>query len=423
MIINTGNTSVAGFKTWDDNGNAAGYRPGSAEFASVIQLYQDGNKYLTGSDSKHFRWLDTTGDSWSFEFYDLPVGYTYTIGEIGVIPGYGEGVVDSSTNTIKNPLKYTELKVTKVWDDENNAYLTRPDTISFRLLANGSQASISGLSPIITIGNQSGASYTWKNLPMLDTKGKAITYSVEEVSVPSGYSSTMTGGGTAYTITNRFRPDDTSINVTKIWDDQNDAAGLRPRSIQVALTRNGTDIDTVTLSSSNNWSYAWSDLPTMLPDGTGSRAQYSVREITQILGYSVTVSGSGTSYTITNYYRAPGGDTPTPTPTPTPGTPTPTPGPGGDTPTPTPGGGNPTPDEPTNTTPTPEPYTIPDEPTPLAGVSQVLGARRAAAGSVLGARRSPATGDQSNAAAFAAAMATAGAMMGAWFAMRKKKKS
>ena len=423
VIINTGNTSVAGFKTWDDNGNAAGYRPGSAEFASVIQLYQDGNKYLTGSDSKHFRWLDTTGDSWSFEFYDLPVGYTYTIGEIGVIPGYGEGVVDSSTNTIKNPLKYTELKVTKVWDDENNAYLTRPDTISFRLLANGSQASISGLSPIITIGNQSGASYTWKNLPMLDTKGKAITYSVEEVSVPSGYSSTMTGGGTAYTITNRFRPDDTSINVTKIWDDQNDAAGLRPRSIQVALTRNGTDIDTVTLSSSNNWSYAWSDLPTMLPDGTGSRAQYSVREITQILGYSVTVSGSGTSYTITNYYRAPGGDTPTPTPTPTPGTPTPTPGPGGDTPTPTPGGGNPTPDEPTNTTPTPEPYTIPDEPTPLAGVSQVLGARRAAAGSVLGARRSPATGDQSNAAAFAAAMATAGAMMGAWFAMRKKKKS
>lgn len=410
-IINTANTSVAGFKTWEDAGNVRGYRPGSAEFAKMIELYNNGQKYLTGADETHFRWISTQGDSWSFEFFDLPADGNYTVSENGTVLGYGAPVVDGFT--IRNPMQFTQLSVTKVWDDEDNAYLTRPGNISFRLLANGKEASIAGVNPIATLGNTSGESYTWKNLPMLDKSGKSVTYTVEEVSVPSGYTSQMTGSGTAYTVTNRFRPENTSLSVRKVWDDLNDANRLRPSSIQVALTRNGTDIDTVTLSASNNWSYTWNDLATMLPDGTGSKAQYSVREVTQILGYSVSVSGSGTSYVITNYYRTP--ETPrTPdTPPQTPETPTDTP----ETP------GTPGTPSPERRAPAQDPYNIPDEPTPLAGLSQVLGARRAAAGSVLGARRSPKTGDASNAAAFAAAMASAGAMMGAWFAMRRKKKA
>ena len=121
-----------------------------------------------------------------------------------------------------------------------------------------------------------------------------------------------------------------------------------------------------------------------------------------MLGYTVTVSGEETAFTITNYYRPPQTPPTTPdTPPSTPDTPPTTPDEPG---TPT------TPDTPStperSTTPTQQPYNIPDEPTPLAGLSQVLGARRAAANSVLGARRSPKTGDASNAAAFAAAIQT-----------------
>jgi LPXTG-motif cell wall-anchored protein len=414
-IINTGNTSVAGFKVWDDKSNAAGYRPGYEEFAEQIVLKQDGVKYLTGTDKDHFRWIKTTGDSWGFEFYDLPVGFTYTVDEASTIPGYNKESVDDKTNTITNSLKYTELTVTKKWDDENNAYVSRPSEVSFRLLAVGTKVTVPGVTPVISLGNEDGASYTWKNLPVTDKKGKPITYSVEEVSVPSGYTASVKGSGTSYTITNRFRPENTSVSVRKVWDDLSDTDKIRPSSIQVALTRNGEDIETVTLSESNNWSHTWSDLTTMLPDGSGTAARYSVREVSQILGYSVSVGGSGTSYVITNYHRPP--STPDTPPT-TPDTPPTTPDEPG---TPT------TPDTPStperSTTPTQQPYNIPDEPTPLAGLSQVLGARRAAANSVLGARRSPKTGDASNAAAFAAAMASAGAMMGAWFAMRRKKKA
>ncbi|MBQ9333397.1 MAG: Cna B-type domain-containing protein [Lachnospiraceae bacterium] len=398
-VINTGYTSVAGFKTWDDGSNIAGYRPGSADFAALIGLYQDGKQFTNGTDATHFRWLDTTGDSWSFEFYDLPAGHTYTIGELARVLGYGEPVIDGYT--IRNPLEFTQIGVTKIWDDADNAYSSRPASIAFRLLANGTQANIAGVTPIVTLDSTDGASYIWKNLPVNDRNGNRIAYNVEEVSVPAGYTENIRRDGDMFIVTNSFRPAETEIRVTKVWDDMNDAAGIRPTSIQVALTRNGADIETVTLSAANGWTHTWSGLPTILADGSGTRAEYSVREVTQILGYTVSISGSGEVYTITNYYR--GTDTP-PTP---PDTPTEEEG--------TTRGG-------TRTSSTQPPYTIPDEPTPLAGLSEVLGARRAPNPSVLGARRSPQTGDASNAAAFVAAMASAGAMMGAWFSMRKRKK-
>ena len=397
-VINTGYTSVAGFKTWDDGSNVVGYRPGSAEFASLIGLYQDGKQYSTGADAAHFRWLDTAGDTWSFEFYDLPSGHTYTIGELARVLGYGDPVIDGYT--IRNPLEFTEIGVTKVWDDMDNAYASRPASIAFRLLANGAQANIAGVTPIVTLDNVNGASYIWRNLPVNDRNGNKIAYNVEEVSVPAGYTANVRRDGDMFTITNSYRPADTQISVTKVWDDQNDAAGVRPTSIQVALVRNGADLETVTLSAANGWTYTWSGLPTVLSDGSGTPADYSVREVSQILGYTVSITGGGEVYTITNYYREP--NTP-PTPP-----------------------DNPPEEEGTtrggSRTPTQPPYTIPDEPTPLAGISEVLGARRAPNANVLGARRSPQTGDASNAAAFVAAMASAGAMMGAWFSMRKRKK-
>jgi LPXTG-motif cell wall-anchored protein len=396
-IINTGYTSVAGFKTWDDGSNVVGYRPGSAEFASMIVLFQDGKQYMTGSDTAHFRWIDTAGDSWSFEFYDLPAGHTYTIGELARVLGYGEPTIDGYT--IRNPLEFTQIGVTKIWDDEDNAYATRPASIAFRLLVNGAPANIAGVTPIVTLDNTNGASYVWRNLPVNDRNGNKIAYNVEEVAVPAGYSESVSRNGDMFVITNTFRPVETQITVHKVWDDQDDAAGVRPTSIEVALTRNGADIETVTLNASNGWSYTWSGLPTILADGSGTRAEYSVREVSQILGYSVSITGEGEVYTITNCYREPS------TPPRPPNTPPETPE--------TPNGSR---------TPTQPPYTIPDEPTPLAGLSEVLGARRSPNNSVLGARRSPATGDASNAAAFAAAMASAGAMMGAWFAMRRRNK-
>ena len=417
VLINTGDTAVAGFKVWDDMKDVYGYRPTPEVFAANLVLLKNGMSFLTGADTEHFRWIDTTTDSWSYEFYDLPTGFDYTVNEKETVTGYTAPVINGFT--ITNPLDYTELTVKKIWDDNDNKYASRPENVSFTLLVGGKEAQISGVQPKIDLGHKNNESYTWKNLPRVDKDGKVLEYSVKETTVPTGYSSSIKNNGSEYTVTNTYSPEITTLTVRKVWDDLNDAAGRRPGVIQVALVRNGEDIDTVTLRSSNEWTYTWNDLPTILADGKGTKAVYSVREVSVISGYSVSVTGSGRNYIITNYYRAPstsdpdpsGGDTPTIPSTPTtPTTPT-TPG------TPT------TPDSsaPDNSIPTPDPYTIPDEPTPLAGASQVLGARRSAAGSVLGARRSPQTGDSSSVGAFVSSMAAAGAMMGAWFSMRRRR--
>lgn len=54
-----------------------------------------------------------------------------------------------------------------------------------------------------------------------------------------------------------------SVNVTKIWDDDDDRDGIRPESVTVNLYRDGEaePVATGELSSENNWQYQFTDLP------------------------------------------------------------------------------------------------------------------------------------------------------------------
>lgn len=55
----------------------------------------------------------------------------------------------------------------------------------------------------------------------------------------------------------------TSISVTKVWDDDDNALGIRPEHIIVHLLKGGKPYDNlaVTLREENNWQHTWSDLP------------------------------------------------------------------------------------------------------------------------------------------------------------------
>lgn len=54
----------------------------------------------------------------------------------------------------------------------------------------------------------------------------------------------------------------TKINVTKVWDDYDNSQGTRPDSISVQLYGNNETIgNAVVLDNSNNWTYAFKDLP------------------------------------------------------------------------------------------------------------------------------------------------------------------
>ena len=65
----------------------------------------------------------------------------------------------------------------------------------------------------------------------------------------------------------------TDFTVTKVWDDNDDEASLRPRSIVVDLYQNGEPYGnySATLNAGNGWSYTWENLPVI-------GGEYSARE-------------------------------------------------------------------------------------------------------------------------------------------------
>ena len=105
----------------------------------------------------------------------------------------------------------------------------------------------------------------------------------------------------------------TSATVKKVWMDEDDTYGIRPKYITVTLS-NGTQ---VTLSAANNWEATVSDLPKY---DQGREIQYTWSE-PKVNGYELaSVSKSGNVTTLTNVFVPTETPTATPQPTPTPNT-------------------------------------------------------------------------------------------------------
>ena len=370
---------VEGTKTWDDNDNQDGLRPTSI----TINLLADGEQI----DSMVV--TPAADGTWSWRFDNLPkfrnangtvTKIQYSIEEIKV-DGYEskKDYTNDRFNLINTHKPETvDLSGSKTWNDNDNADGLRPSSIKISLLADGAVVAEK------TVTEADGWSWSFKDLPKY-ADGKEIRYTVSE-DVVDGYTASYSEDGLS--VINSYTPELTGRSVVKIWDDSSNADQLRPVSIQVQLLADGAAYgDVITLSDGNNWSYTWSDLPAKK---NGQYISYTVQEITNVNGYTVSISESGTVFTIVNYHPV----TPPPTPTPTPS----------DEPTPTPSTPVVTPSAPTPTPPTGE----------VLGARRggaVLGARRGLDQAVLGKRRRPSTGD--SAAMIIWVIALFGAMGGA----------
>ncbi|MFV0393026.1 MAG: Cna B-type domain-containing protein [Coprobacillaceae bacterium] len=254
----------------------------------------------------------------------LPIGGTYTTdidGEIQVDNlvagtyriketsnpniGYGDTVEYTPIGTEENGYYYFELvvgatkgieikvknyeevgvKVTKSWSDNNNQDGIRPTSVEVNLLADGNVIDTETLN--------SGNSWIkeWTALPKYDN-GVEISYTVEEINIPTGYSPSITGSANDYTITNTHVPGVVSKKVTKAWNDNNNQDGIRPSSIQVNLLANGSVVDAQTLNTGNNWTYTWTNLA---EKSAGTAIVYTVEEVSVPAGYteSTTVARNG----------------------------------------------------------------------------------------------------------------------------------
>ncbi|MBQ6344342.1 MAG: Cna B-type domain-containing protein, partial [Anaerolineaceae bacterium] len=196
------------------------------------------------------------------------------------------GTVTTLTNTHTPEL--TEATVKKVWNDENDQDGKRPESLTVSL-SDGQT---------VTLNDQNGWTATISGLPKY-ANGQEINYTWTEntESLPEGY--TMSGyvkEGTATTITNSYKPGETSATVMKVWDDADDQDGIRPERLIVTLS-NGR---TVTLSEANGWTETITGLPKY---ASGNEISYTWRE-TVPEGYQLTGNSTeGTITTLTNTHK------------------------------------------------------------------------------------------------------------------------
>lgn len=131
----------------------------------------------------------------------------------------------------------------------------------------------------------------------LYTNGSAILYPVDSKG-NEGDSFLFARPTVSYSVT--------SVTVSKIWKDQNNAAGGRPGSIEVQLYCDGEVYGVpVLLSDENEWRYVW--------DSLSAKHDWTVKEVTNNDSYTTALSKredvvSGVtvySYTLTNTYVSP----------------------------------------------------------------------------------------------------------------------
>lgn len=89
------------------------------------------------------------------------------------------------------------------------------------------------------------------------------------------------------------RPDNGKINIEaiKVWDDDG-YIGSRSNSVTVQLYDGTKLCDTKVLNQDNNWNYTWNNLDSSL--------QWTVKELTEINGYTVAIERTGNAFVIYN---------------------------------------------------------------------------------------------------------------------------
>lgn len=206
----------------------------------------------------------------------------------------------TTTGSYKTTLvnvEYSDITGTKSWKDNSDAYGTRPDGITlalYRKAGNGAEERIEdelgqAVQPDTWIQNGDTWTFIYNHLPQANAQGEAYTYRVEEIQTtgPAGgdqYTATQNGMNLTNTLTGTV-----NLQVEKLWQDNDNALGLRPEEIIVELCVNGSPdpTRTLTLTAANDWKGSFDGLAKY--DSHGALIRYSVREESQSmpLGYRV----------------------------------------------------------------------------------------------------------------------------------------
>ncbi|MBQ4639437.1 MAG: Cna B-type domain-containing protein, partial [Clostridia bacterium] len=178
----------------------------------------------------------------------------------------------------------TQVEGMKVWEDAENQDGIRPASITVNLLANGEKVD----SQTVTADTEWKFSFT--ELDKFED-GVEIVYTVDEETVPAGYTKAVDGT----TITNTHEPEQTKVEGMKVWEDAENQDGKRPESIRINLLAGGEVVDSKTVTAADDWKWSFTDLDKY---EAGKEIIYTITE-DAVDEYETTVDG----YNVTNTHE------------------------------------------------------------------------------------------------------------------------
>ena len=288
-------------------------------------------KNKDAADARQIKYIGPNGSTIELdELNELLKGQVYRfklksaskdVNEVHVEKINGEYVVHYPVNVLASEemkVEFTntearKIKIQKIWEDEDDRYNNRPDQITVKINSSNSK----GEEKEYTV--KLSADEDWKGqselLPIFDEDGKRINYETVEIQVPAYEEGVWSGNEKdGYVLVNRLKYLEAEIQ--KIWDDENNASGKRPKSITVQLMANGKVMETIEITPDENgdWKHSLSKLPEYI---NKEKVEYSLVE-KPVDGYESKVEGMK----ITNKLKP---TEPEPTPPPVPSEPKPTP--------------------------------------------------------------------------------------------------
>ena len=289
-------------KIWDDENNQDGKRSTSIQvqlYANGVSLGENYKVTLTAGEDDIWQEDELVYEWIGLDKFSNGKEIVYTVKEItadGKEVGNNEKydanyttTYSADTFTITNTYipELTEVTVTKEWSDNNDQDGKRPDSIKVQLYAGTEK-----YGDVVTItANTAGEwKYTWTNLDKY-ANGEEIVYTVKEISsegvvvennekYDANYIATYSED--TLIITNTYIPETTEVAVEKIWVDNNNQDGKRPKSITVQLYAEEDSLGenyrvSIAAGQDGTWKHQWTGLPKY--KNGGLQIVYKVKEI------------------------------------------------------------------------------------------------------------------------------------------------
>lgn len=285
-------TSISGKKIWNDDNNNDGVRPGFV----TINLLADGTEVM--------QTLVGPRDNWAFSFDYLPkyrdggTEIVYTVTE-DPVAGYTSTVLasaDGFTVTNHRDNETVTIAGVKTWHDSQNNDGLRPESITIRLLANGTEIASQVVRP-----DQYG-NWAW-NFGDYEKyqNGLPIHYTITEDKV-EGYTTIVNG----FNVINAYRTATVDVTGSKTWVDADNKFGARPQSITINLLADGVEVAEQTVSAAEGWKWTFAGMPKY---NGGQVINYTITEdavadyTTVVNGFDVVNTYAHNAFTVTKVWE------------------------------------------------------------------------------------------------------------------------